>query len=458
MATATAVSSSNRRDVLDTRPLQDQAARLVEAARRAGADAADAVVVRGMSLSVSVRDGRVEESDRSEGDDFSLRVFVGRRSASVSTNMAGDPMKLAERAVAMARLAPEDPFSGLADPALLARTFTDLDLTDPAMPIADDLAAAAREAEAAALDVAGVTRSGGAAAGWGLGGLVLATSGGFLGGYGLTRHSRSATAVAGEGTAMERDYWSASTLHGGDLPPAAEIGRLAGARAVRRLNPRKVETTRATVVYEPRAAISLLGHLSGAINGASIARGTSFLKNRLGQAVFAPGIRISDDPLRRRGLGSRPFDGEGVAAAALDLVDGGILTTWLLDSASARELGLASNGRAYRGGSNPSPGTTNLTLHPGTIAPADLLKEIGTGLYVTDLIGHGANIVTGDYSRGAAGYWIENGELAYPVSEVTVAGHLGEMFARLRPASDLVYRFATNAPTVAIEGLTVAGR
>lgn len=463
MAAATELDRTGT-DYLDPRRLEDAAAALVEAARKAGADAADTVVVRGVSVSVSVRDGAVEDSERSEGDDFALRVFVGRRSASVSTNALGDPKAIAERAVAMARVAPEDRFAGLADRALIASreavsaAAAALDLFDPSVPAVEALTESALEAEAAALGVPGVTRSGGAGAAWSLGGLVLVTSDGFSGSYVATRHGRSATAVAGEGTGMERDYWSASSIHGADLQEAGLIGRLAGERAVRRLAPRKVPTSRTTVVYEPRAAGSLIGHLAGAINAASIARGTSFLKERMGERVFAAGIRITDDPTRPRGLGSRPFDGEGIVGGPLSLIEDGVLQCWLLDSATGRELGLATNGRAARGAGAPSPGTTNLTLAPGSVSPEDLIKEIGTGFYVTDLIGHGANIVTGDYSRGAAGFWIENGEIAYPVSEVTIAGRLGDMFAAARPASDLELRFATNAPTVAIEGMTVAGR
>ncbi len=307
-------------------------------------------------------------------------------------------------------------------------------------------------------EVAGVSRSGGASASWSLGGLVLATSGGFTGAYLGSRHSRSAMAVAGEGTGMERDYWASSAAHREDVEDSASVGRRAGERAVRRVSPRRVETQTATVVYEPRAAASLVRALAGAANGAAIARGTSFLKDRRGERVFSPGIRITDDPTRRRGLASRPFDGEGVVGRPLALVDDGILAEWLLDGATARELGLVSNGRAARGGGSPAPSATNLTLEPGRLGPQELLKQVGTGLYVTDLIGHGANLVTGDYSLGAAGYWIENGEIGGPVSEITIAGNLGEMFSRLVVADDLEYRGATNAPTIAIEGMTIAGR
>lgn len=445
--------------LLDQSALVATAESLVGAARRAGADAADAVAMRGISLSVEVRDGAVEESERSEGDSFGLRVLVGRRQAVVSTNdPAVDAAALAARALAMARAAPEDPYAGLADPALIASVFPDLDLLDPSLPSVGDLERRALEAEAAAMSVPGVSKSGGASASAGIGGMVLVTSDGFSGAYIGSRHGVSMQAIAGEGTAMERDYDFSSAVHGIDLEPAAAIGRSAGERAVRRLASRKVPTQRVPVVYEPRVAGSLIGHLAAAINGAAVARKTSFLKDRLGQRLFAPGIRIIDDPLRPRGLRSHPFDAEGVAVARRALVDDGVLTSWILDSATGRELGLPSTGHAQRGvSSTPSPGASNLHLEPGTATPAELVGDIARGLFVTDLIGMGVNMVTGDYSRGAAGFWIENGEITYPVSEVTIAGHLLDMFRSLTPADDLTFRYGTNAPTVRVEGLTVAG-
>jgi PmbA protein len=433
---------------------------LVEAARRAGADAADAVAVIDTSLSAQVRLGKLEETQRSEETELGLRVFVGRRQAVVST---GDPRErgfsaLAERAVAMARVAPEDPYAGLAPAERLARHIRDLDLFDPSAPTADELAERALAAEDAARAVPGVSNSGGASAGHGVGGLVLATSEGFVGAYRASMHSVSVSAIAGEGTEMERDYDFAMARHVADLEPAEVVGRRAGERAVRRLKPRKVESRRATVVYDPRVASSLIGHLAGAANGASVARGTSFLKDRLGEKLFGAGIRITDDPGRPRGLASRPFDAEGVAAAPLALVEDGVLSHWLLDAASARELGLETTGHARRSaGSTPAPGITNLTLMPGEVSPEALLRDVREGLYVTELIGSGANLVTGDYSRGAAGFWIENGELAHAVSEITVAGTLPEMFRAMVPANDLVHRRAVNAPTVAVEGMTIAG-
>jgi PmbA protein len=447
--------------LLDQTALTTLAERLVDAARRAGADAADAVAVRSVSLSVEVRDGHVEDSERAEGDDVGLRVLVGHRQAVVSTNdVRGDGVDtLAERAVAMARAAPEDPYAGLADRAELARNVPDLDLLDPDMPPVTRLEQLALAAEAAGLAVPGVAKSGGASASAGIGGMVLVTSDGFHGAYLGSRHSVSMMAIAGEGLGMERDYDFSSALHAADLDRAEAVGRKAGERTVRRVNPRKVPTKKVPVVFDPRIAGGLIGHLAGAINGSAIARKTSFLKDKLGEQLFASGINVIDDPLRRRGLRSRPFDAEGVTGRQRAIIEDGRLTTWLLDSATARELGLKTTGHAQRGVSSaPSPGATNLHLAPGTATPDELIADIDEGFYVADLIGVGVNLITGDYSRGAAGFWIEHGRISYPVSEVTIAGHLNDMFRTLVPANDLEFRYGTNAPTVRVEGLTVAGR
>lgn len=433
----------------------------MEAARKAGADAADAIAVRGISQGVEVRDGRVEESERSEGDDVGLRVLVGKRQAVVSTNdVSGDGVaRLAERAVAMARVAPDDQYVGLADPALLARDIPELDLLDPQIPSTAELERRAQEAEAAALGVKGVTKSGGASASTGIGGMVLVTSDGFHGAYLRSSQSISTTAISGEGTGMERDYDYTAAPHGADLLAPAAVGRSAGERAVARANPRKVATCQVPVVFDPRVSGSLVGHLVGAINGASIARKTSFLKDKLGAQLFGKGIRIIDDPLRKRGLRSQPFDAEGVKVKQTALVDDGVLTTWLLDSGTARELGMVTTGHAHRGvSSSPSPGPFNLHLEAGVVTAKELISDIKQGFYVTDLIGSGVNGVTGDYSRGASGFWIENGEIGYAVSEVTIAGHLFEIFKSMTPASDLEFRYGVNAPTVRIEGLTLGGR
>ncbi|QPF85957.1 TldD/PmbA family protein [Bradyrhizobium genosp. L] len=447
--------------LFDQSGLSDLAQRLVDAAKRAGADAADAVAVRGISQGVEVRDGRVEETERSEGDDVGLRVFVGRRQAVVSTNdVSGDGIaKLAERAVAMARVAPDDKFVGLADPALLAHDFPDLDLLDRTVPSTAELERRAMEAEAAAIAVKGVTKSGGGSASTGIGGMVLVTSTGFHGSYLRSSHSISTTAISGEGTGMERDYDFTSALHGSDLDAPATVGRKAGERAVARFNPRKVETCKVPVVFDPRVAGSIIGHVVGAINGASIARKTSFLKDKLGEQLFSKDIRIVDDPLRVRGLRSQTFDAEGVKVKKTALIDAGVLTTWILDSATARELGLVTTGHAHRGvSSSPSPGSYNLHLEPGAVTPKELISDIKQGFYVTDLIGSGVNGVTGDYSRGASGFWIENGEITYAVSEVTIAGHLLPMFKSLVAANDLEFRYGVNSPTLRIEGLTLGGR
>lgn len=447
-------------ELLDTAALLTRARDLRDAALKAGADACDVMAVRGLSVSVQLRDGQVENSERAEGDDVGLRVFIGRRSAVVSSNDAREPAAaIAERALAIARVAPEDPYQRLADRADLATETPDLDLIDPVIPSVGELEALARRAEAAALAVRGVTKSGGASAGAGVGGYVLVTSTGFEGASLGSSTSFSVMAIAGEGVGMERDYDYSHMRHRADLDEPEAIGTSAGERAVRRLNPRKVDTRKAAVIFEPRMAASLPGHLAGAVNGQSIARKTSFLRDRLGARLFKPGVSIIDDPLRPRGPRSRPFDAEGVAARRLALVEDGVLMSWYLDTATAAELGLKTTGHASRGaGSPPSPGGTNLHLAAGTVSPADMIASVKDGLYVTDLIGQGVNGVTGDYSRGCSGYWIENGELAYPVAEITIAGNLVDMFQNLTPASDLTFKHATNAPTVLVEGLTIAGR
>ncbi len=445
----------------DQTSLTNLAERLVAAAKKAGADEADAVAVRSMSLAVEVRDGAVEESESAEGDDLGLRVLVGKKQAVVSTNdvKGAAPDELAARAVAMARAAPEDKFAGLADDALLAKSIPDLDLLDPDLPTIHSLEGMARAAEQAGIAVKGVSKSGGASASAGIGGMVLVTSRGFHGSYLGSRHSLSMMAIAGEGTGMERDYDYSSTLHASDLESPDKIGRVAGERAVQRVNPRKVTTRKVPIVYDPRVAGSLVSHLASAVNGSSIARKTSFLRDKMGARLFASGIRIVDDPLRKRGQRSRPFDGEGVAGKELALIEDGILKTWILDSTTARELGMTSTGHASRGVSGaPSPGATNLHLEAGKQSPEELIADIKDGFYITDLIGSGVNGVTGDYSRGASGFWIENGKKTYAVSEVTIAGHLFDIFRTMTPANDLEFKYGTNAPTVRVEGLTVAGQ
>ncbi|SFL08536.1 TldD/PmbA family protein [Falsiroseomonas stagni] len=433
---------------------------LVAAAKRAGADSADALHVQNASLSVSRRLGKIEQLERSEGFDLGLRVFVGKRQAIVSTTVA-DPKgfaALAERAVAMARVVPEDPFGGLADHFDAPRDAGPLDLDDLSEPSAEELIARAAAAEETALAVPGVTNSEGADASWGRVRVALATSAGFAAAYSRTSHGISCTALAGSGTGMERDYDFSSVVHLEDLDDPVAIGRRAAERALARLNPVRAKTARIPVVFDPRVSSSILGHLLGAINGASVARGTSFLAGRVGTQVLAKGLTVKDDPLRRRGLRSRPFDGEGMAGTPRAIVEDGVLTTFILDWRSARQLGLASTGHASRGTSGPpGPAASNLWLEAGTLTPQALMADIREGLYVTDLIGMGVNGVTGDYSRGAAGFMIRDGALAEAVSEITIAGNLKDIFLNLTAANDLVFRRGTDAPTLRIEGLTLAG-
>jgi PmbA protein len=444
---------------IDSAELLSRASQLIDLAKAAGADQADAVVVRSRSRSVSVRLGKVEGTEASESDDFSLRVFVGRQVASVSANPGFDMKVLAERAVAMAKVSPEDPFACLADEADLARSYPDLELYDPTDVPTDALREAALEMEQAALDVQGVTNSSGAGASSGMGGLVLVTSHGFSGSYMASRFGRSVSVIAGEGTKMERDYDFDSRLYAADLDDPKLIGLRAGERVVKRVNPRQVDTgSNVTVVFDPRIARGFVGHIAGAINGASVARKTSFLRDKMGQQVLKAGLSITDDPLIVRGSSSRPFDGEGVSGERMVMIEDGVLNHWFLSTSTARELGLATNGRGVRGGTAVSPASTNLALEPGDISPEDLIKSIGNGFYITELIGQGVNMITGEYSRGATGFWIENGELAYPVSEVTIASNLKDMFMRLTPANDIDRKFGVASPTIAIEGMTLAGR
>ena len=433
---------------------------LVRAARAAGADAADAVLVAGTGLGVERRLGRTENLERSEGRDLGLRVFVGHCAAIVSSTTV-DPSgfaALAERAVAMARVVPEDPYAGLADEAVAPGDANGLDMEDAAEPDTATLIARATAAEEAAMTVPGITNSEGASAGYSRSEVVLVTSAGFAGRFARTSHSIAAAVVAGEGTGMQRDYDYSSAVHLADVEDPLEIGHRAGERAIARMNPRRPATARIPVVFDPRVAGSLVGHLGGAANGAAVARGTSFLKDRMGQQIFRRGITIRDDPRRVRGLRSRPFDGEGVPTAPCAVVEDGVLTSWFLDTRSARQLGLGTKGHASRGtGSPPGPSASNLYLAPGPLTPADLMADIREGLFVTELIGMGVNGVTGDYSRGAAGFMIRDGAIAEPVAEITIAGNLNAMFAELTPADDLRFRRAVDAPTIRIDGMTMAG-
>lgn len=444
----------------DPEPALSLLDRLLTDARRAGADAADAILIDRRSLSLAWRLGKQETVERAEGVDLGLRVLVGSRQALVSSSdVSAEALRqLVERALAMARIVPEDPFCGLADADQLATAVVDVDGFEDAEMDVDGLAGLAAAAEEAALAVAGVSNSEGAEAAWGLDHFAIAASNGLARTFRRSWHSLSVSVLAGDGTAMERDYDYAASVYAADLLDPVELGRSAGEKAVKRLHPRKIGSAQVPVLFAPRVARSLLGHLTAAINGHAVARGTTFLKDKRGERVFAPGIRIVDDPLRRRGLRSRPVDVEGIATRRYEIVDDGVLTTWMLDLRSARQLGLPPTGHAGRGtASAPAPTASNVYLEVGEKTPEALIAEAGTGLYITELMGFGVNGITGDYSRGASGFWIEEGALAYPVSEITVSGNLLDMFRTLTPANDLEFRYGTDSPTVRIDGMTVAG-
>jgi PmbA protein len=447
--------------MLDAREAEGRAGALIEAALKAGADAADVLYIGDAATEVQVRLGELEDVTRSEGEEIGLRFFVGSRSASVSSSdLSADALSaLVERAAAMAREAPEDPYAGLApDDRLLRGAAPELEADDGADPSPVALKERALAIEDFARAVPGVTNSEGAGVSAGRTVVALATSQDFARGYTTSGYAGSASVIAGTGSGMQRDYASHSTRHYADLDGAEAIGRLAGERAVARLDPGKLASGTMPVVFDPRVGGSLIGALLGAISGPAIARKTSFLLGREDEALFGADIVIVDDPHRRRGLRSKPFDGEGVATTYRRLVDGGRLTGWLLNSASARQLGLETSGHASRGiGGAPGAGATNVHLEPGALTPAALIADIEEGLYVTEMIGHGVNPVTGDYSRGASGFIIANGAITAPVAEITIAGNLIDMFRTLSRASDLEHRRTVNVPTLRVEGMTVAG-
>lgn len=434
---------------------------LLAAARRAGADAADALIYNAVSSSVSWRLGKLEDIERSEGQDLGLRILVGRRQASVSTTDLSRPAldELVERCAAMAKSAPEDPWCGLAPEDRLAQPpFPDLDLGDFEEPSTETLKARAGECEAAALAVPGVVNSSGAGASYGEGRKWFATSAGFFGTSGGARHAVSVSVLAQDAKGMERDYDYDSKTHYVDMREPKAIGARAGERAVARLSPRKLKSRTAPVIFDKRLSASLLASLASAVNGAAIARGVSFLKDKKGAQIFPKGMNVIDDPLIRRGHGSRPFDGEGVAGARIKLIDDGILTDWLMNSAQARQLGLQTNGRASRGVSGPpGAGPTNLYLEPGESSPETLMAEAGDGLLVAEMFSPQVNPNTGDYSVGCSGFWFEKGRIAYPVSEITIAGNLLDMYASLAAANDLEFIGAINAPTLLVGAMTIAG-
>jgi PmbA protein len=436
------------------------AEKLVERGIAAGATAADALYAGNGSSSVEVRLGETESVSRSEGEQIGLRLFVGQRSASVASSDLSDEALtvLVERCLAMAKEAPEDPYAGLAPAESLHRGESPfLDGDDRCDPGPQELRARALNAEEAALAVAGVTNSGGAGASASASTIALATSGGFSGAYRTSGHGCSASVIAGEGSSMQRDHAWHSARHLADLESAMEIGRSAGERAVARLDPKRPKPGKYPVIFDRRVSSTLLGHFAGAITGSSVARKTSFLRDKLGERVFAAGVTIVDDPLRLRGLRSRPFDAEGVRVSLQELVSGGALKQWIADSASARQLGIAPTGHAARGvGGAPGASPSNLYMEPGSRSREDLLASVPEAVLVTELIGQGVNGVTGDYSRGAAGFMVRGGEIAEPVSEITIAGNLIDMFASLEPASDLEFRRGVDAPTILVPEMTVA--
>jgi PmbA protein len=442
--------------------LQSLAEALLQAATRAGAEAADALVIDGASISVDIRRGALEQAERSEGIEMGLRVLIGGRQAcvSVSDTSARTIADVAERAVAMAREAPDDPHAGLADPSQIARDWDleALQLCDSAAePSAAALQEDARAAEAAALDRGGISQVE-ASAGYAARRMYLAATNGFAGGYARTSRSVSAVAFTGSGTAMERDWAGESRVWQADLPPAADVGHLAAERALARAGARKPATGTCAVLFDERIASSLIGHLLAAVNGASVARGSSWLRDALGAQVLPRGLSVIEDPHRVRIGSSRPFDGEGLPTRRRAIVEDGVLTGWTLDLATGRKLGMASTANASRGTSSPpSPSTSNIDLTPGAVTRDDLIAQMGTGLLVTSMIGSTINPTTGDYSRGAAGFWVERGEIAYPVNECTIAGNLRDMLMRIIPANDARAHLATRVPSLLIEGMTLAG-
>ncbi|NWG55081.1 MAG: TldD/PmbA family protein [Hydrogenophilaceae bacterium] len=433
---------------------------LLAHAKKHGADSADASLAWRESLSVEVRLGELEGVEREETRSVALRAFVGRQQAAASSSdiSLGGLAALAERVVAMARSAPEDKFAGLLDPAYRATAFPELDVADAAAPDAAALEAMARRCEAAALAVEEIANSGGAEASWDRSQAVYATSDGFLGRAAGTHFSLGVSPIAERDGAKERDYEYKTRRFLADLPDPEEIGAVAGARAARRLGSRKLESTRAGVIFEPRLAGRIIGPFISAINGAAVARGVSFLKDKLGRRVFAPGFEIAEDPFLRRGLASRAFDGEGAAVCARKIVEDGVAATWLLNASAARQLNMAPTGHATLGhGGPPGIGASNLAIRPGTDDLAGLMRNAGRGLLVTEMFSPSLNMNTGDWSVGVSGQWFENGAIAFPVSEVTVAGDLNDIFARLVAGSDLEERGALLAPSLFVDDLAVGG-
>jgi PmbA protein len=441
--------------------LMSVAADAVEMAKKAGATAADAMAISAVDHSVSLRHGAIEELEQSESHDVGLRVFVGQCSGLIAGSVLTREglQRMVDRAIAMAKLAPPDEFAGLASPDQLARDLPDLDLYSEKQLTADELQSLARRAEDAALGVKGVTKSNGASASQSKREIAMVASNGFARAWKRSSFGTGVSAVGGEGTAMERDYDGHGANHFEDMESPEEIGKRAGERTAKKLNPSKVDSQTVPVLFDRRISTSLIGHFLGAITGSSIARGTSFLKDEMGKLVFNDRVTIIDDPHRLRGAGSRPVDGEGLPTHLMNIIDKGVLTSWIMDLRAARQLKLKPTGHGSRGlSSQPSASTSNVHMLAGTRTPDEMMKAMGTGFLVTEFIGSSINGVTGDYSRGASGFWIENGEIAYPVSEVTVAGNLKDMFKALEPASDLQFRGSFNAPSCFLGEMTLAGR
>ncbi|PQO21912.1 modulator protein [Rhodobacteraceae bacterium WD3A24] len=443
--------------------LETLTAALLDAARDAGADSADALAIEGSSIGIDVREGRLEQAERSEGIDIGLRVLIGRQQACVSASdtKPATLREMAERVVAMAREAPEDSYIGLADPGRVARDrdAAALELADPAdEPSPAALETDARAAEAAALEVTGVSQVQSASAGYGRQALHIAATNGFSGGYARTSRNVSCVAITGEGTAMERDYHAEGRTFQADLPDPAWVGRLAGERAAARAGARRPRTGAFPVLYDERIAGSLINHLLAAVNGTAIARGSSWLRDALGEAVLPAGLSLVEEPHRPRVSGSRPFDAEGLATARREIVGAGRLRGWTLDLTTGRKLGMDSTANAARGpAAPPAPSAGNVRLTQGSSSRDDLIAEMGTGLLVTSLIGSSINPTTGDYSRGASGFWVENGEIVHPVNECTIAGNLRDMLMRLTPANDAREHLSHVVPSLLVEGLTIAG-
>lgn len=445
---------------MQSSPASDYLSRVLDVCRQCGADAADVLLVESKELSLSHRMGTPEDVQRAESSALGVRVWKGNAQASVSLNdYSQDATKAScQRAVDMARASTDDPFATLAPATLLAKNIRALDLEDVIVPTESQLQQQCAEAESAARNHAGITNSEGAFASYGWHRIQIATSDGFYGAYSSTASSLSVSVIAGSGPEMQRDYAYEVARHRSEFGSAEEIGNEAATRTLRKLNPRKMPSQRVPVVFDSRISRSLLSQFAAAISGSAIARGTSFLKDAMGQQIFPKHLNIMDDPHRLRGLGSKPFDAEGVENRSILLIDGGVLTSWLMDVRCANQLGLQTTGHASRSvGGVPHPSSTNLYLEAGAQSVSSLLSPIAQGFYVTEVFGMGINLVTGDYSQGASGFWIENGEVTYPVSELTIAGNLKEMFMQMEAADDLNFRFATNAPTLRIEQMMVGG-